>query len=233
MLTSVDRCKVAFDVRHAKLRRRMELHVTLLLSLSRCYLLCALKDKLLALPAITNGSVAILHGVPVLYTAPIVRSAELSTVHAAQETTNRLIASADAAWQRLETALNNWTASVSTAAGDSEHDMPRFREAEVDVAQKDVKIVATVGPVASHEAAVELCRELQGTVCSHTDLVRAFGAGLGGCHECGWTRSEVQGDQVFLVEAMRDADTCPPNHNTSGMTLCAYSSQPSPVHCCF
>ena len=191
------------------------------------YSVCLTKSKLLALPTIVNGSILnLLKGVPALYTAPLSRSDEFATLERAKELSVRLGESANSAWQKLENALRSW---ASVAQNRSQLDM-RFAERRADTEKKSV--VVTVGPVDSHIAASQLCKELGGDVCSHSEFVFAFENNLGGCHSCGWTLSKVKGDAVFLVESMADPDLCD-MHPSSGITMCKFDdAKPLPVHCC-
>ena len=206
------------------------------------------QGKLLALPTIVNGSIAhLLSVLPAVYAAPLAQADQLDQLRAAGQTAAQLSASADMAWRQLQSSLRKWgqaiqspsphTPGAGAGASGTSAAMPRFQEVTAHAqSSKTSTVVATLGPVASQAAAIELCHELDSTVCGHKDLLAAFGAGLGGCHACGWTRSVIQGDDVFLLESMVDADTCQDTQlskSTTGVTLCAYPGfAPTLVHCC-
>lgn len=205
-----------------------------------CFCYCSVQSKLLALPTIVNGSILnLLKGVPALYTAPLSRSDEFAKLERTKELSMRLGDSANSAWRKLENALRSWAAFAHTGNRSQDQVAMRFAERRANAEKKSVanvveNVVVTVGPVDSHIAASQLCRELGGDVCSHSEFVSAFenNAG-GGCHACGWTLSKIKGDAVFLVESMADPDLCDSHSSSSGITMCKFDdTKPLPVHCC-
>lgn len=187
---------------------------------------------MVALPKIVNGSVSnLLSGVPALYTAPVLHSRALAKAGEAQGARLHLSAAADVSWKHLEGALLNVS---SVLRGRDSSLLPRFQQRTVSLSGDYGRtFIATVGPVESQSDAEELCDHMGGSVCSHTDLVSQFASQAGICHECGWTRSVVKGQTVFLMESMASTSGCPGASSLqSGLVMCPYTDREALVHCC-
>jgi hypothetical protein len=213
------------------------------------------------LPKILKGSLPqLLSSVPPVFKAPLEQAQLASQARAAAAAATERGA-ADLAWQHLGDAISQFERLVRGST-DSPHGSnlsttlaspaaARFKETRAtaatgagagagagaagatEAADTDAVVVATVGPVESAAAGVELCDRIGATICTHQALVRTYGSGLASCHACGWTRSWVQGESVFLAEAMhvRDCDDATTREQV-GLTMCAVDAQLKQVHCC-